>query len=753
MAEHPAAVERRRGRRLPTAARGAFCWVPLLLGFFVATQSAQLGCPVAVAGEEATRRVGRTIRMDLPITGATVDRVRHFARRAVEQAQSDGARLVLIVELAVPAGQSEFGRGSEFGACLSLAELLSGEQLGVARTVAYVPQSIQGHAVLVALACDEIVMAAEASIGLAGVDEKIITPARRANYQEIADRRRTLPAPVALWMLDPDQQVFLVETELSREFVTPDGLEALRKTQTIRSQRPLFDPDRREQSIAAERGLLSGSEARRLGLIGYLAGSRRDVAAALELPPAEVEQDPSLGDQWRAALVKLRTPIDAGLVTQVQRLIDDEIRLRQVNFVCVWIDSPGGSLRDSVRLANYLGELDPAKVRTVAYIPRRALADAALVALACQQVVMLPDAELGGYGAQEFSADHAREAVRDRNGPWGHRSWSLPAALVDPRVEVFRYERPGGVAFFCEDELEEHRAAHPDGPPWRKGERVGVAGRPLVLSGAQAFEFGLADKVVADFAEFRRHYGLEHDPTLLEPGWADFLVDALASPGVAAFLLMIGFIALYVELQSPGIGVGGFVATVCFLMFFWANYLGGTAGWLEVTLFVAGVSCLLLEVFVLPGFGIFGLGGGAMVLASLILASQTFFFPRNPYQFVQMQRSLLTLAGAAAGFIVAAVVLRRFLPRVPGLRGVFLEPPCGEEAETIRRREALIDAERLLGARGTAATQLTPGGKARFGGELVDVISDGDLIPRGAPIEVVEVHGNRVLVRAVVGDR
>ena len=114
-----------------------------------------------------------------------------------------------------------------------------------------------------------------------------------------------------------------------------------------------------------------------------------------------------------------------------------------------------------------------------------------------------------------------------------------------------------------------------------------------------------------------------------------------------------------VELQAPGSAVGGFVAAVCFLLFFWSHYLGGTAGWLEVTLFVAGVACLLLEVFVIPGFGIFGLGGGAMVLASIILASQTSgsLIPHNDYQFEQLQSSLLTVAAVGLGVIVLAALL------------------------------------------------------------------------------------------------
>jgi membrane-bound ClpP family serine protease len=301
------------------------------------------------------------------------------------------------------------------------------------------------------------------------------------------------------------------------------------------------------------------------------------------------------------------------------------------------------------------------------------------------------------------------------------------------------------VEYFCDEELKEQA-----GPgKWEKGALISVPGIPLRLSGTQADDFHLANHVVESFAQFKQYYDLENDPTLVEPGWADFLIQALASPGVAVLLLLIGGAALYIELHSPGIGVGAFVAALCFLLFFWSRYLGGTAGWLEVSLFVAGVACILLEIFVIPGFGIFGLGGGALVLASLILASQTFVWPRNEYQFDQLERSLLTIATAGIGLIVVAVFLRRRLPRSPLLGRMMLEPPAGEEAETIRRREALVDRDDLRGQRGTATTQLTPGGKARFGDMLVDVIADGEVIERGAKIEVVKVQGNRVLVKEV----
>jgi membrane-bound serine protease (ClpP class) len=99
--------------------------------------------------------------------------------------------------------------------------------------------------------------------------------------------------------------------------------------------------------------------------------------------------------------------------------------------------------------------------------------------------------------------------------------------------------------------------------------------------------------------------------------------------------------------------------------------------------------------------------------------------------------------------IVVAVLLRSRLPRSRLFGNFMLEPPAGEEAESISRREALVNFHDLLGAQGTTTTQLTPCGKARFDDLLVDVIADGEVIGRGTAIEVVEVRGSRVLVRQV----
>lgn len=722
----------------------------------------ELGRPAQPARPEAAQpaandaepqRMGFLIEVPLPITGQSFERTEKVVRRALERAETRKARPVLVFSFDAPAGQDESSRRSEFGAALSLAEFLSSEALNRARTIAWLRRPIEGHAVLAVLACDEIIMARGASLGKAGADEKVITESRRGNYREMAERRRTLPAVVALWMLDESFEVLVVDTDAGREFIAAGDLDALKKRRAVQSVTKLFDRTDPNRSPAAENGRLSAFEARTLGFVSSLADTPAEAALALRLPVHAMEdEDPALAGKWTAVRVDLKGPIDRRNVRQLMQMIERRVQQEGVDFICLWIDSPGGSLEDSIELANFLARFDSSKLRSVAYIPGEARSDAALVALACRQVVMGPRAVLGGPGAREYTPEQIRQAVvaiSDREtGPWRRQSWSLPAAMIDPNLTVFRCTRGDEIGFFSQSELEELERLRPDEPKWRQHEPITQPGRPLELTGQQAKELGLIRETAEGFAEFKRLFHLENDPKLIAPGWAEVLIDALASPGAAVLLLMIGFLALYVELHTPGVGAGGFVATVCFLLFFWSRFLGGTAGWLEASLFLAGISFLLIEFLVLPGFGIFGVGGALLVVASLVLASQTFVIPHNSYQFAQLQKSLLTLAGAGLGFAAIAFLTRQWLPKAPMLNQMFLPPPMGDEAETIRRREAMVSYENLLGCRGVAATQLSPSGKVRFGERLIDVVSDGELLPRGAEVEVVEVKGSRVVVRA-----
>ncbi|HTQ37996.1 MAG TPA: NfeD family protein [Pirellulales bacterium] len=693
---------------------------------------------------EAQPGQGFLIRVNLPITDDVDTQVRRGIQQLLGNIKQGSPRPVLVVELWP--GQTDGGVGSDFYRSLSLAKFLSHDLHDMApgvKTVAYIPKTVKGHAVLVAMACEEIIMAPDAEMGEAGIDEATIGPTIRSGYKEIADARGTIPAAIALGMLDKNLKVLKVTTEVGTEYVLADDLDELKKHRVVQNVEEL-----KPQPL-----LVDGQQARQeLGFVSYLADDRADVAKALKIPVDALQDNPALAGGWRPVQVDLKRPITSTTVNRVQKLIEDQIRVNDVNLVVLFIDSEGGSYDQSLRLVNFLAGLDSSQVRTVAYVPRQARGDAALVALACDQLVVGPNTKLGGEGADALKPDDRQLAVNvleDALKKNKSRSWSLPAAMIDPELKVYRYTNPGAniTAYFCEEELKQQR----DPGAWRQGELVTGSRGSLQVTGQKAEQLGLAWKVVDNFEQFKQAYGLERNPAMVEPGWADFLIDALTSEGAQMFLLIMIFVGVYLEVHAPGVGVGGFVALLAALLYFWAQHMQGNPVALQVLLFIAGILCVALEIFVLPGFAIFGFGGGLMIIASLVLASQTFVIPGNEYQWEKLRNSLLVLGGAVTGSLVAAIAMRKFLPHAPVFNRMMLAPPSSEEMEAISHREALADYRHLLGQQGVATTRLVLSGKARIGDQLVDVIADGEAIDRGAPITVVDVIGSRVVVRPVRG--
>ncbi|MCL2004796.1 MAG: hypothetical protein FWG73_01410 [Planctomycetaceae bacterium] len=670
--------------------------------------------------------------IDLPLTAKSA----HAAVRTLERL--DNNTETVFVQLNVRSNEEIFGRGSNFGAAYELASLLTSERFSHIRFVAFVPQTIQGHAVLVALACNERIMATHAEIGAAGIDETRITDTHRQAYREIAGRRN-IPTALADKLLDSQAALLQAETELGLRLIAPADVETLRQTETFAAEPEIIIP-------AGQHGILTSERARQIGLIDRIAEDRIAAVRAFGLAPDSLRVIPILNELGHAVRVNLTGVISQDRVGAVMRSIRNHIDspTNNVNFLCLYIDSPGGNLDASLMLASFLvSEIDSTKVRTVAYIPYHARADAAIVAIACDEIVLGPGAILGGDGARVFTANQIADAhrmIRESIAQRAMRSWSLPMAFVDPDIEIFRVVKEADGArrpatdFLSDEEL----AEFPDHAQWRRLEIVKPRGELLQIIGGRGEQF-LVDRTANDFAEFKMLYGLEQEPLLADLTWADHVIHFLQSPGMSAIILMIVFFALMIESSTPGIGIGLFVAIVGVSLFFWLQFLGGTAGWLELMLFVAGVACVLFEIFVLPGFGIFGLGGIALILSSLVMASQTFIIPQNSYQVLQFRNSLLILAVSGVGVFCLGIIFSRMLETANKPKDIV----------AIQETERLANYDALLGQRGVTATLLVPAGKARIGNELYDVVSGGDLIEREHPIEVVQVVGYKIVVKKV----
>lgn len=740
-----------------------------------------LACAVAAAvlagcaDASAAEPVGSLVKLRLPLTGGDDQALQGVLTRTAEKLQRQAApdrdgRPTLILQFD---GDGAAG-GSEFERCLSLARFLLRDMTGV-KTIAYLPQTVKGHAVLVALACEEIAMSPDAELGEAGLDEdpaRPVEPGMAAVYEEIAAARRNIPPAAALAMIDRRLELLRVENETGVDFVLRRDLDDLEAQRTVIDTQVL--------SPAGALAVFTGSEAREQSWIDYRVRDESALARVLALPESAVQEDQTTLANWTPAFIELNGELTERRLKQIKTLIGSEMDQRGVNWIGLRINSGGGRIDLCAELAATLAELEESDVRTVAYVPVEASGGAALIALACDQLVMHPGATIGGgitvqappadgparrmpppgdrpgrarpdddkpnpNRLTQQQVDATLASIRGPLAEHGGHSWSLLAAMVDPGQTLHRYtdRETGGQRLMNEEEL----AAQPNPDAWRQEEELTKPGAVLALESADAKRLGVAFAVVDSYDDLKQLYGFDADPPVAQPNWALELVEALANPWLAGLLLVIGFGGIYIELNAPGLGVGGFVASVAFLLFFWSHFLSGTAEWLEVLLFLFGIFFILMEAFVLPGFGIFGLGGIAMVLASLVLVSQTFVIPKTQGQMGELRESITLVVLSMVGCMIAAFAFRRYLPHAPGVRRMMLAPADEVELAELDHREALADYAHLVGQTGAAVTNLMPSGKAEIDGELLDVIADGEVIDRGDRIVVVKAKGSRVMVK------
>ena len=435
-----------------------------------------------------------------------------------------------------------------------------------------------------------------------------------------------------------------------------------------------------------------------------------------------------------------------------------------VDVVIFDIHSPGGFTSVTFELMDLV--LDAKNVETVAFIEKDAISGAALFALACDRIVMLPDARMGDAGEIVMGADGAyryteaksrsvlAQKVRDTAQATG-RPIVLAEKMTDKDMVVFKATNieSGDLRYFSEKEwksLEDE-----DQAKWKKGKPVREAGKEMFFTanGRRAVELGIADQTVNSRDDLAKTLDVKTPIPEMERTWIDTLLLILNSGVVAFLLIAIGLAALSLELSAPGLGVGGLIATLCFGLFFWSRFLGGTAGWLEVTLFVIGLLFIVAEVFVIPGFGVAGIGGIVLTLGSLVMASRRVMIPQTGEEFASLGVDVLTVVGAFLAFLVALVFISHYIGDIPGLSRLTLKPTVAVDGMSLSGPadvSALPGWQRVeVGKVGEAVSPLRPGGRMQIDDYTVDVVTEGDFVDSGTPIRVVGKQGAKVIVRPV----
>jgi membrane-bound serine protease (ClpP class) len=256
----------------------------------------------------------------------------------------------------------------------------------------------------------------------------------------------------------------------------------------------------------------------------------------------------------------------------------------------------------------------------------------------------------------------------------------------------------------------------------------------------------LSSGTAKDVDELLDHAGLKGATVVkVEPTGVETLADWINT--IAPILLALGALGIYLEFKLQSFGLIGVAAVACLLLFFFGQYIAGLSGYEYALLFLVGVALLVVEVFVLPGHLISGMLGTIFIFVAVLMAMVD-QYPGGPWlpAIPDLTWPLINLGLATVLALFMIAVAAKFLPHTSAWDQLALKAASTGE---ITMPTVDLQPQDLQGREGVAVSCLRPAGKAMFGDQLADVVTEGDLIPKDARVKVVKIEGNRVVVTKV----
>ena len=415
-------------------------------------------------------------------------------------------------------------------------------------------------------------------------------------------------------------------------------------------------------------------------------------------------------------VAQVQGTIDLGLAPYIERVLQ-EAQDNNAAAVVLQINTFGGRVDAAVQIRDALLK---SPIKSIAFIDTRAISAGALISLATNAIVMAPGGTIGAATPVQSSGTETKP-TSEKTVSYVRKEFSATAesrgrdtkvaeAMVDSDVSI-----PG----------------------------VTARGKLLTLTTEEALELGIADFEASTLRAALDQLGLK-DASIVESStnWAEEVVRFLTNPIVSSLLVSVAMIGIIVEVRTPGFGIPGALGLSSLGLFLWGHWLVNLAGWEELLLATAGILLLLVEAFIIPGFGVAGVLGILALLAGLILST------------VGEGSTVQAIIGAASRLgvslviaIIASLFILRYLPKTRVGRHLVLS--TGLTAESGFTSEPL-EEHNLVGKTGTAVSTLRPSGIANIDGKRIDVVSDGEFIEPGESVRVDHVDGNRVVVRRIV---
>lgn len=483
------------------------------------------------------------------------------------------------------------------------------------------------------------------------------------------------------------------------------------------------------------------------------------------------------------AYLPIDGPIDSGRSRFFKRALA-EAKAKGARTVVVHLTTDGGRLDAGREMLLEALTVDQSGPRLVAFVDNRAYSAGSLIAYGHHEILLTPQATIGDIGVimqkQDGTIEYAPEKVETvvrtlLRSAGQNRGWSTAklAKMVARDQELWQIERGGdggaGKEWVIGDDLPAFLMRHQDlrrdgdfivtmaaagSASAAEARRVGhvVLGdnRLLSYTAQGAVDDGMATALVADLDAVYARLGTTKDAVIsLAPTRNESVSWTLAE--WAPLLAALAVVFLILEFKTPGVGIWATLAVICGAAFFICQFYMDLASYVEVVLVVAGLGLVAAELFLLPTGGWLAIAGGLVAATGFVLAfmpDTSQFSPAAPEWNADLTgavfRSLLSLVAITVGAVLAIIALPRMALRT------------GLAAAAAIDGTSVMPAERelatLAGRRGTAASDLRPGGRVVVDGrELGAVCEHGEFIARGVEVEVVRIEFGELVVRPVAG--
>lgn len=305
-----------------------------------------------------------------------------------------------------------------------------------------------------------------------------------------------------------------------------------------------------------------------------------------------------------------------------------------------------------------------------------------------------------------------------------------------------------------------------DAGAWELIDKVKDGSLPAVFKAEDMEHYGLANndaeasatgsrlRPIDSDADLKAYFGAMHVQRY-EPTWSEGLVDLLTNIVVQALLVAIFLIAVFVQMLHPGSLAAGVASTSALVLLIAPGMLIGMASWWEVLAIFSGLALIALEIFVIPGFGVPGVLGLALLLAGLVglfVPAGTGPFPDTPEGRRDLLRGGVALLMSLGTAGVAMYFIAKHFSSIPFLGRLVLSGPGSEESDLLGAMDDDRSMTARVGQTGRAVTPMRPAGRVELGDVVIDAVAEFGFIEAGASVRVVKVDGMRIAVEVVVGD-